>query len=117
MNWICNLSNSIRIITEVSEPTNEQIAEYCDLFTKELNTLKKCANRMNHERLIDSIDETLDHFDFCKAFCTGEITKEEYADYDFDGNIKNLFNDYVREFWEICDYQIAINCKFCFVRF
>jgi hypothetical protein len=72
---------------------------------------------MNHKILVDNIDETLDHFDFCKSFATGEITKEEYADYDFDGDIKGLFNSYVKEFWDICDYDVTEFKKFCFVSF
>jgi hypothetical protein len=115
MKWLIKLNNDIRIISQEQNPTSQQIADYCDLFIAKLKRLEIDAGR--YDKLKDLIEENIDHFNFCKEFANGEIPKSEYSDYGFDGNLKDLFDDYVKEFWDICDYQIDIGKKFCFIDF
>jgi len=57
-------------------------------------------------KLSEAIDENIDHFDFCKDFANNTIKREEWDDYSFDGDLLGLFNDYLTEFWNICDTVI-----------
>jgi hypothetical protein len=64
---------------------------------------------------IEKVEELKDHFDFCKSFANNEIKKEEWDEYDFDGDLLGMFNGYLSEFYDLCDSYVTKNQKFCWV--
>ncbi len=64
---------------------------------------------------IEKIEELRDHFEFCKDFATCKIKQEEWSDYEFDGDLLGMFNNYLSEFYDLCDSYVSKNQKFCWV--
>lgn len=137
--WITKLPSNIRKEIRSNGKSKEGIAKSCELMINQLDLLLKMipneikenvkTRRLalknntlyNWYKAIENIEETKDHFEFCKDFATGEIPKEEWDNYDFDGDLVGLFNNYLTEFWHICDTTIVSSndvteCKkLCFV--
>lgn len=80
------------------------IAKSCDLLMTTLDDLHKKQQKLDDARLEAAIEEAKDHFDFCKDIATGTIKQGEWEDYGFDGDLVGMFNDYLKEFWDICDW-------------
>jgi hypothetical protein len=102
--WRTRLPKEFREQLHANGKSYEGIAKSCDLMQQTLDDLYKKQQRLNDARLEAAIEENKEHFSFCKDFATGEIKQSEWADFDFDGDLKGLFNDYLKEFWDICDW-------------
>ena len=102
--WITRLPKEFRTELQSYGKSYEGIEKACLFVIKTLDILHKKQEKLNDSRLEYAIEEAKEHFDFCKDFATGEIKKEEWSDYDFDGDLVGLFNDYMKEFWDICDW-------------
>lgn len=59
-------------------------------------------------KLNERIEECIEHFDFCNDFAIDIIKKEEWVDFDFDGDLLGMFNSYMNEFWDICNTVIFV---------
>lgn len=116
MNYVIKVSSQIREDLKACGIENSGIEKACDLMIKTINDIKSRTPKKLLDTLENNIDELLDHFDFCKSFATGEIQENEYVDYDFDGNILEMFNDYLKEFWDMCDTFVDKDVRYCFVR-
>lgn len=120
-NWFCRLDTDFRRKLNTGSKDYKAIAEKCDLVIQALAKLDGFCDRLARinrdtaEWLRDQIEETRDHFNFCKSFATGEITQSEWQEYDFDGDLIGMFDDYLSEFWDICDSWINRETKFCWV--
>lgn len=115
MNWKTKLDSEFRQKLKSAKTDYISIHEMCVFVTGVLSNFKKLTVVNNNSHLSDLIDENIDHFSFCDDFSTGNIPKEEWEDYDFDGNLQGMFNSYLNEFWDICDTYVAKDTKFCFV--
>jgi hypothetical protein len=102
--WFTRLPKEFRTELQSYGKSYEGIEKACLLLIKTLDILHKRQKKLNDARLENAIEELKEHFDFCKDFATGKIKKEEWADFDFDGDLVGLFNDYMTEFWDICDW-------------
>lgn len=137
MKWLHRLDSSFRKELQSFGKGYSEKEKACDLMIKTLKELQKKTPEF--KKFQDSvsikeyknriwfdihynIQENISHFDFCKDFANNTITKEEWEDYEFDGDLTGLFNSYLREFWDICDtilnnknrYDSDVE-KFCWV--
>jgi hypothetical protein len=55
----------------------------------------------------ENLTELIDHFEFLKEFANGKIPKEEWKDYDFEGNYESWFNDYLNELYDLGDKRVV----------
>lgn len=137
--WITRLPKEFRTELHSFGKNYEGIEKACGFMIKTLAELKKKIPAKIQKQFADPnfieddetdrwnklhylIEETSEHFDFCRNFANGTITKTEWQDYDFDGDLIGMFNDYMSEFWNICDtimndknrYDYDVQ-KFCWV--
>ena len=117
MKFRFRINKSFREKLQNSEKDYESIAVLCAHCEKSIKYLQKLSVNITKDdrRLCNMFEENIDHWDFCRAFATGEIPQEEWEDYDFDGDLVGLFNSYLSEFYDICDYQIGSDEKLCWV--
>ena len=116
MNFIHRISSDFREKIRNSKKDYASIAVLCTHCEETAEFLKKISASYirNDKRLCNRFEENINHWDFCRAFATGEIPQEEWEDYDFDGDLVGLFNSYLSEFYDICDYRIG-NRKLCWI--
>ena len=104
--WYTRLDNNLRASLASYGKSYEDIEKGCVLMDKSLNILLEKQKPLKDYGLENLIEEAIDHFYFCKDFATGDIKREDWDDYDFDGDLLGLFNSYMNEFWDICDYIV-----------
>ena len=109
-NWKYHIKIKDQFDTEDNN-NPDKISKMCSLIIKQLSDLREQVNNSNIiEEEIDDIDmaleELIDHFGFVNEFCTGEIKKEEWSDFDFNGKYNDLFNDYLYELYNLADTRV-----------
>jgi hypothetical protein len=94
------------------ETTPELVEKLCNKLIVQLNSIK---NKVAKSNLIEddkyyvdeNLTELIDHFEFLKEFANGKIPKEEWKDYDFDGNYESWFNDYLTQLYDLGDKRVV----------
>lgn len=120
--FVTSIPKEFRETLTNSSTSYVDTAKLCDLIIEKLNDLHVIAKRLKENDLEWEIFDCIEHFEFCRDLATGEIPKNEWDDYGFEGNLTELFNDYVRQFWDICDTQLEpatstqMEKKFCWVK-
>lgn len=123
MIWYTTLSKELRKKIDECDETQKGIAELCLEMQKALKYLERKVNLIINpdyyytDNLKNDIEELYENFGYCRDLCTGQIKEDEWNDFSFDGDFTQLFNDYLEEFWDICDTKINKETKLCFVEF
>ena len=109
--WVNNIPKKFREKITAEEDVTEELIDMV------INQLREMYKFKYADELIDAIDEVKEHFEFLKELINETIPEDEWDNYDFDGNFQEWFNDYLNEFWDICDSYVGKkhNMKFCFV--
>lgn len=95
-----------------NEPASfELIDSLCAILIKQLR-------RINHQVLnsnlkedekdwaSDNLFEVIDHFEFCQMFANGTIPESEWHEYEFTGDLQEMFNDYMTELYNLADARV-----------
>ncbi len=109
--WVNNIPKKFREMLTSNDDVTEELIDMV------INQLREMYKFKYADELIDSIDETREHFEFLKDLINGAISEDDWGDYEFNGNFQEWFDDYLHEFWDICDSYVGKkhNMKFCFV--
>lgn len=119
--FVTSIPKEFRETLTNSSTSYADTAKLCDLVIEKLNELAVIAKRLKENDLEWEIFDCIEHFEFCRELATGVIPKSEWDDYGFEGNLTELFNDYLHQFWDICDTQLEpatstqMAKKFCWV--
>lgn len=119
--WFHKIDGSFRAQIVDGGKDYASIGKKCDIVISQLRKFEKIALKfiaqsgVQWSRFQDSIEEAIDHFEFCKSFATGEISRDEWDDYDFDGDLVGMYDGYLSEFYDICDTWVDDKTRFCFV--
>jgi len=89
----------------------EHIAVICDAIIPQLKRIKAIEAKSNlvddsKNHVDNELEELIGHFEFLKDFATGEIPESEWSDYDFNGDYKEMFNDYMSELYNLGDRRV-----------
>lgn len=133
MTWYTKIDTSFREELKGYSNSFSEIEKACDLILTTLDRLYKKIPSWIHTQYnsvyseenynknylwyntIEKIQEVKEHFDFCKSFANNEIKQEEWVAYDFDGDLVGMFNNYLSEFYDLCDSYVSENKKFCWL--
>lgn len=91
--------------------TPELIVKLCDCIIPQLNRILNAVTKSNLieddiYRLEINILEIIDNFDFLKSLADGSIPEEEWDDYCFDGDYESMFNNYLKELYDLGDKRV-----------
>lgn len=56
--------------------------------------------------LDESLDLLIDNYNFFIDLCNGTINENEFNDYGFDGDFIKLFDEYLKELYDIADRRV-----------
>lgn len=109
MNW----KYKINIKGAFSHETSaEKIESLCGILCISLKAILDNSQKVLKEKSIDDVWYELelvkDNFEFLKQLCNGEIQESEWEDYNFDGDYKQIFNDYLEELYNVADAKITL---------
>lgn len=114
------ISKGCEIMMKVIEQLITKIpSEYLKQIEEAIDDIKLINKHYIWYKIYLYLDECKDHFDFCNDLTVGNIPREEWEDYSFDGNYLRLFNSYLKEFYDICDTVVDFEdnkvTKFCWL--
>ena len=102
------------LFTDDDNPDKSLIIKLCDRLIPQLKSIINEINKSDiTEDEIDyytnKLEEIVDDFNFLKELANGEIKEEEWGNYGFDGDFKEMFNNYLTELYDIGDEQVELN--------
>jgi hypothetical protein len=93
------------------ETTPELIVKLCDSLIIQLEKINKKESRSNltadeKYNISSKIEDIVSNFQFLKELADGSIPENEWNNYDFDGDYKDLFNGYFSDVYDLGDERV-----------
>jgi len=108
--WLNTIGNEIRKAVDKLD-----IEAVINVALEDLKKFEDWAG--DNEDLQDLIADCKDHFEFLRDLKNGTIPVEEWKNFGFDGEFREWSDNYLSEFYDICDYPISKVYKFVWVNF
>jgi len=94
-----------------NETTPELIENLSKLLLFQLKRINKAIENSDIEEdykyyALDEMEMIIDNFEFLELLANGEIKKEEWNNFDFDGDYESLFNEYLTMLYDLGDTKI-----------
>ncbi len=91
--------------------TPEKIVELVNTLIPQLRRIKEsflkstafCKEDL--DKIGDELENSINNFYFTRALASGEIPEQEWAEYSFEGEFEERFNEYLEQLYDLGDMK------------